>query len=173
MKLLGKAIVLLVVMLPLSAIPQTTEPLRVGTIAEIFLARADADGKAGEAAQSFSVTDIPIYCVVRFTEPTVADVRMDLVAANVPGVKAESKVVSIRYITKEDEDRVHFSGKPHGNWVAGKYRVDVFIGDKKVRNIEFDIKASPAETANPSTVKPKTPSRKIVKRSTIAERYAF
>lgn len=142
-------------------------------IADVFLAKADADGKAGERAQHFVVTDIPIYCVVRLHTPGVASFKMDFVAADVPGVKAGSKVVSISYTTKDNEDLVNFSGRPHGNWVAGKYRVDVFIGSKKVRNIEFEIKSSPAESANPTTVKPKAPSRKIVKRTNIAERYVF
>jgi len=173
MKLLGKALVLLAVFVPLTAKSQAAEPTRKSTIAEIFLARANADGKAGDAAENFVITDIPIFCVVRFTSPGVAAVKMDLIALNVPGVKGESRVVSTTYTTKETEDRVNFSGRPKGNWVPGRYRADVFVGEKKVRTIEFEIKNSPTESANPTAPQPKTPVRKIVKRATIAERYAI
>lgn len=137
-------------------------------IAEIYLAKPNADGKAGEAAEQFTTTDIPIFCVVRLYAPGVAAVKMDFIAAKVPGVKPESKVVSTSYTTKENEDRVNFTGKPHGFWVAGKYRVDIFIGDKKVRNIEFEIKPSSSEAQKP-VVKP---SKKPSKRSTSSDRVA-
>ena len=94
---------------------------------------------------------------------------MDFVAAKVPGVKPETKVVSTSYTTKENEDRVNFSGRPDGQWVAGKYRVDIFVGEKKVRNIEFEIKPSTAEADKPSTIKP---TRKPSKRSTSTDQVA-
>lgn len=172
MRLFGKALILIAALMPLTANSQESDRVETVPIAEIFLARANAEGKAGDVAQDFLVTDIPIFCVVRFTAPTVAAVKMDLVAINVPGVKGEVKVVSTTYTTKQTEDRVNFSGRPHGNWVAGRYRADVFVGDKKVRTIEFEIKSSPTEGATPAAPKPKTPIRKIVRRPTVAERYA-
>ena len=122
-------------------------------IAEIFLAKANIDGKAGDAAENFIVSDVPIYCVVRFVSPGVASVKMDLIAANVPGVKPGTRVVSTSYTTKAEEDRVNFRGRPHGLWVAGKYRAEIYISDKKVRNIEFDIKAASTEAEKPSLPK--------------------
>ena len=139
-----------------------TEPI----IAEIFLAKQDAQGKVGEPAEQFLVTDVPIFCFVRLYAPGVAAVRMDFIAANVPGVKPGRPIVSTSYTTKENEDRVSFTGRPQGQWVAGKYRVDVFIGDKKVRNIEFEIKPTTAEAEKPSTTKP---SRKPAKRTTSSD----
>jgi hypothetical protein len=141
-------------------------------LAEAFLAKKGVDGKAGEPASNFFVTDIPIFCVVRLSAPGIASVRMDFIAADVPGVKPGSKVVSTTYTTKEAEDRVNFSGRPHGLWVAGKYRVDIFIGPKKVSNIEFEIKATPGEVAKPSVKKSTSPTRKPLKKSTAADRYA-
>lgn len=142
-------------------------------IAEIFLAKSNSDGRAGEAATEFLVTDIPIFCVVRFTSPGVADVSIDLIAANVPGVERDSKVVSIAYTTKENEDRVNFSGRPQDEWVAGSYRVDVFLGRKVVRRIDFEIKATRTETADPVYVTPKRTDRKILKRRSVADRFAL
>ena len=138
-------------------------------ISAIFLAKADANGRAGEAAETFLVTDVPIFCVVKLYSPGVALVKMDFVAAKVPGVKPETKVVSTSYTTKEYEDRVNFSGRPDGQWVAGKYRVDIFVGEKKMRNIEFEIKPSTAEADKPSTIKP---TRKPSKRSTSTDQVA-
>jgi len=144
----------------------------VSELAEAFLAKKGIDGQAGEPAANFLVTDIPIFCVVRLASPGVASVRLDFIAANVAGVKPESKVVSLRYVTKDAEDRVNFSSKPHGLWVAGKYRIDIFVGTKKVSAIEFEIRPVPGEVATPATKKSTTPSRKPVKRSTAADKYA-
>jgi hypothetical protein len=141
-------------------------------LAEVFLAKKGVDGQAGERAANFLVTDIPIFCVVRLPSPGVATVRLDFIAAKVPGVKPESKVVSLRYVTKEAEDRVNFSSKPQGLWVPGTYRVDVFVGTRKVSNIEFEIRAVPGEVAKPSTIKPSPTTRKPVKRSTAADALA-
>lgn len=138
-------------------------------IAEIYLAKQDADGKAGEPTEQFLVTDVPIFCVVRLYAPGVAAVKMEFIAAKVPGVKPDSKVVSSSYTTKENEDRVNFTGRPQGQWVAGKYRVDVFIGDKKVRNIDFEIKPASSEAQKPVLTKP---PRKPAKRSTSSDGYS-
>ncbi|MFL6467198.1 MAG: hypothetical protein ACJ72Z_04485 [Pyrinomonadaceae bacterium] len=139
-------------------------------ISEIFLAKANDEGRAGEAAEHFLVTDVPIFCVVKLYAPGVALVKMDFVASKVPGVKPESRIVSTSYTTKENESRVNFSGSPDGLWVAGKYRVDIFIDGKKVRNIEFEIKPSSAEADKPNLKRPST--RKPSKRSTSADRVA-
>ncbi len=142
-------------------------------IAEVFLAKANTEGLAGEPAENFMVSDVPIFCVVRLHSSGVAAVKMDLVATKVPGVKPDTKVVSISYTTKSNEDRVNFSGKPHDIWTAGMYRVDIYVGEKKVRIIEFEIKSSPTETAKPAIEKPRAPSRKPARRPTVAETFAY
>ena len=115
-------------------------PASVG-IADIYLAKDNGSGHAGEAAKTFLPTDIPIYCVVQLDSTSGASVRMILVAESVPGVKAETRVVSTSYITKNGEDRVNFYGKPYGNWVPGKYRADIFVNDVQVTNLTFEIVA--------------------------------
>jgi hypothetical protein len=164
-----KVVLFLGLLLSLSGIsfaqPAVDTPAPI--IDEIFLAKAGADGKAGEAAEQFNITDVPIFCVVRLHTPGVASVKMDLIAANVAGVKPGSKVVSTSYTTRADEDRVNFKGRPQGLWVVGRYRVDIYVDDKKVRNIEFDIKSTSTEAGKPST--PKPPSRKPSKRTTSSD----
>jgi hypothetical protein len=66
---------------------------------------------------------------------------MNLVAANVPGVKAETKVVSASYTTKDGQNRVNFYGKPDGKWTPGKYRADIFVDGRLAKNVAFEIKA--------------------------------
>ncbi len=121
-------------------------------VSEIYLAKDDGSGKAGDQATSFVTTDVPIYCVVHLESPTSVTVRMNLVAVAVLGVKAETQVVSTSYTTKGKEDRVNFSGRPAGPWVAGRYRVDVFVDDRPAVSREFavqkPIQAKP--TSNPS-----------------------
>ncbi len=154
-----------------AAAQEADDPTGAG-IAEVFLAKSDAEGRAGEPAANFSVTDIPIFCVVRLHGPGVAVVKLDFIAAKVAGVKPESRVVSISYTTKETEDRVNFSGKPHGLWVPGKYRVDIFVGNRKVKDISFEIKGTATEAVKPGNEKPPPARRKFVKRQTTSDRLA-
>jgi hypothetical protein len=109
---------------------------------EIYLAKDDGTGKAGEEATSFVTTDVPIYCVVQLDSPTPVTVTMNLIAVAVPGVKGGTRVVSTSYTTRDNQNRVNFSGRPAGEWVAGRYRVDIFIGDKAVASREFAVQKS-------------------------------
>lgn len=106
---------------------------------EIYLAKDDGSGKAGDEANAFVTTDIPIYCVVMLSTATPVKVQMNLVAVAVAGVKAETKVVSTSYTTRDNENRVNFTGRPSGQWVPGRYRVDIFVEDKQVMSREFAI----------------------------------
>jgi hypothetical protein len=111
-------------------------------IEEVYLAKDDGNGKAGDQVTEFQATDIPIYCVVLLESSTSAIVKMHFVAVNVTGVKPETKVVTASYTTKNGQNRVNFTGRPDGKWTPGKYRVDLFLDGKKAKGIEFEIKGS-------------------------------
>jgi len=130
-------------------------------IQEIYFAKDDGTGKAGEQATSFITTDVPIYCVVLLDSAEPTTVKMNLVAVAVPGVRPDTKVVSTSYTTRDNEDRVNFTGRPAGEWVAGRYRVDIFVGNKAVVSREFAVqKASQAKPVNrPIRTKPPEGSR--------------
>ena len=139
-------------------------PKTVG-IEQLYLAKDDGTGKAGDPSSEFFTTDIPIFCVVVLDSNQPVSVKMNLVVVNVPGVRSETKVVSTRYLTKNNEDRVNFSGNPHGLWTAGKYRVEIYIDDKLARKQEFDIRGSKTPINNSAGFQPRTsvkprPSRK-------------
>ena len=134
---------------------------------EIYLAKDDGTGKAGDEATSFVTTDVPIYCVVLLESALPTTVMMNLVAVAVPGVKADTKVVSSSYTTKDDQDRVNFTGKPAGQWVAGRYRVDIFVGGVPVISREFAVQKAVQVPAKP-IAKPVTP--KATDRTRIAGR---
>jgi len=129
-------------------------------VAEIYLARDNGAGQAGEEATSFVTTDVPIYCVVQLDSSVPVTVRMNLVAVAVAGVKAQTRVVSSTYTTRNDENRVNFTGRPSGRWVPGRYRVDIFIGDKPVLSREFavqqDLQAKPVSKPSNSRTSVKT-----------------
>lgn len=122
-------------------------PVAAG-IENAFLAKANDDGKAGEPAGVFATDDVPIFCVVRLDSLRAVTVKLVLVAVKVPGVKAGSNVVSISYKTNGMQDRVDFEGRPDGNWVAGSYRADIYLDNKKAKAIDFDI-GTPAKPATP------------------------
>jgi hypothetical protein len=126
---------------------------------DVYLARDDGKGQAGEAAIVFRTTDIPIHCVVQLDSTTPATVKMNLVAENVAGVKADTKVVSTSYITKDGENRVNFSGKPLGKWAPGKYRAEIFVDGKLSKNLSFEIKDPISATGGVGSFQPRKSTR--------------
>ena len=129
-------------------------PKSVG-VEQLYLAKDDGTGKAGDPATDFITTDIPIFCVVVLDSNQPVTVKMNLVVVNVPGVRTETRVVSTRYTTKENEDRVNFSGNPHGLWTAGKYRVDIYIDDKLVKKQDLEIRSLKTPIKNATSFQPK------------------
>jgi hypothetical protein len=155
------SIIFLCLFFALSALGQTPEqtpPTGNETVGveEIYLAKDNGEGKAGDAATNFLTTDIPIFCVVQLNSLKPTTVKMNFIAAKVAGVKAETKVVSVSYKTNGKQNRVNFTGKPDGNWIAGSYRVDIFIDGKLAGSRELEIQKS--ATANPAvkSFQPKT-----------------
>ena len=122
-----------------SVLAQTPPPASPA-IEEVYLAKDNGEGKAGEQVTEFRTTDTPIYCVVLLDTAAATVVKMNFVAVSVRGVKAETKVVTASYTTKENQNRVNFSGRPDGKWTPGKYRVDLYLDGKLVTNVEFEIK---------------------------------
>ena len=131
-----------------------------GKVEDVYLARDNGEGKAGDVAESFLTSDVPIHCIVMLTgfEPTA--VKMLLVAVKVQGVKPESRVVSAAYTTSQGQDRVFFSGRPDGAWVPGTYRIDIFVADKKERSVSFEIKGGSAPAASSKFAPAKPVKRK-------------
>ena len=128
-------------LLGVAAFGQADQPKAVGGIEEVYLAKDDGNGKAGEQVLEFWTTDVPIYCVVLLESGTSTVVKMNFVAVGVAGVKPETKVVTASYTTKDGQNRVNFSGRPEGKWTPGKYRVDLFLDGKKTSEVEFHIKS--------------------------------
>lgn len=132
-------------------------------VEEVYLAKDDGNGKVGEQVSEFGTSDIPIYCVVLLDSTERVTVKMILVAVSVTGVKADTKVVTASYITKEGQNRVNFTGRPDGKWTPGKYRVDIFLNGKIAKNVEFEIKGGRVNTtaakffSPPETPKPTPP----------------
>lgn len=111
-------------------------------VEEVYLAKDDGKGKAGEQVTEFRIDDVPIYCVVLLDTNAKVTVKMNFVAVRVAGVKPETKVVTASYTTKETQNRVNFTGRPEGKWTPGRYRVDLFLDGKAASNLEFDITSS-------------------------------
>jgi hypothetical protein len=126
-------------------------PVALGGISEAYLAKDSGDGTAGNAATEFETNDIPIYCVVMLDSDEAVTVKMELIAVDVKGVRAESKVITTGYTTKRGETRVDFTGRPDGRWTPGKYRVDLFINGVRSEDLPFTIKGETKSTAEPKS----------------------
>lgn len=147
-------------------VAQEADGTKKTEVAEIYLAKDDGTGNAGEEAEDFVTTDVPIYCVVQLNSDQPVTVKMNLVAVSVAGVRAETKVVSTSYLTKEKQNRVNFSGKPYGNWVAGKYRADIFINDALAASRSFMVQklVVPKDAVRPSPKTPTPPRARVARR---------
>lgn len=134
-------------------------------VEEVSLARSDGSGKPGETTDKFLTTDVPIHCFIQLDSEKPATVKMILVAVKAVGLKPESKIVTVSYTTKNNQNQVNFNASPNGNWAAGDYRADVYVDGKLIKSRAFSIEKSPKEiekTAPPIT---KTPApRKNVKK---------
>ena len=142
-------------------------------IPEIILAKGDGLGKMGQPTTEFLPTDVPIYCIIQLDTSDPVTVRMNLVAVSVAGVRPETRVVSTVYTTKDMENRVDFTGRPAGLWVAGKYRVDVFLNNKPAGSKEFtvdkaakDANSIPREAISPRPAPTAKPAKAIRRAST-------
>lgn len=134
------------------------------SVDDVYLARDDGEGKAGEVTSIFTPNDIPIHCIVVLAKPDPAAVRMNFVAVKVNGVKPDSRVVSASFATVQGQDRVFFTGKPHGRWTAGSYRIDVFVNDKLEKSVDFEVKGGRLPAASnfiPVKTRPRKPLKKI------------
>lgn len=159
--------ILISVLISVISVSGQTEPAGPGSgVEEIYLARDDGKGKAGEQVTEFKITDVPIYCVVLLESNAKAVVKMNFVAVAVAGVKPDTKVVTASYTTKDGQNRVNFTGRPEGTWTPGKYRVDLFLDGKLVRSLEFTIRgntrameASYVQTPEPSSRPAKRPAK--------------
>jgi hypothetical protein len=131
-------------------------------VEQIFLAKDNGEGNVGEAVEGFLTTDIPIFCVVQLNSTTPATVKMILRAVDVTGVKAETNVITVSYKTNGRQNRVNFTGRPEGNWTAGRYRIDIFIDDKSAGSQAFEIVRDPLEPGKKAipVSKPETPKAK-------------
>ncbi len=114
-------------------------------VEEIYLAKDNGEGLAGDLAKSFYTTDIPIHCIVKLNSFKSATVKMNFIAVKVLGVKPETKVISINYKTNGEQSQVNFTGKPDKVWIAGNYRIDILIDDKPAQSLDFEIQKSPLE----------------------------
>lgn len=143
-------------------------PIPPPAIEEVYLARDNGEGKAGDQVTEFRTTDVPIYCVILLESTAKTVVKMNFVAVSVSGVKPETKVVTVSYTTAEGQNRVNFTGRPDGKWTPGKYRVDLFLNGKIARNVEFEIKGA-GGNVNTSAAKyfrpPDKPKAQQIKRS--------
>lgn len=124
-------------------------------IENLYLARDDGKGKVGETAQNFFTNDIPIHCVVQLDSLKPVTVKMVFVAVKVNGVKPETKVITTKYTTNGQQSEVSFTGKPDKFWIAGNYRIDIFIEEKQAKSVEFEILKNPQQVEKEKSVSPK------------------
>lgn len=125
-------------------------------VQEISLARDDGSGKPGETAENFNVTDRRIYCIIQLDSEKSVAVKMIFVAAKAERLKPETKIVTVSYTTKENDNGVTFNATPRGVWAAGEYRVDIYIDNKLAKSKKFEIGKATNEASKDKLPAPKS-----------------
>jgi hypothetical protein len=136
---------------------QTTETTEKTTVnvENIALMRDDGEGNPGAETEIFKTTDFPIHCQITLDSVKSSTVKMILVAVAVSGLKAETKIMTVNYKTNGEQNIVNFRGSPQNVWLAGKYRVDIFVDNRLAGNKEFTIEKSGASSAGQTNFSPK------------------
>jgi hypothetical protein len=146
-------IITIISLLASAAVHAQADGLKTPAVEDLYLAKDNGSGKAGEPVSEFSSSDVPIYCVVLLDGPAKVTVKMNFVAVGVRGMKPETKVVTATYTTKEGQNRVNFTGRPETDWPPGRYRVDIFLDGKAAKTVEFDINAAGTSVGGNNTAK--------------------
>lgn len=153
----------------LSVLAQTTaenkNPPAV-SVEEIYLARDDGKGNPGATVEKFSVKDRPIYCIIQLNTEKPVTVKMIFVAAKASRLKPETKIITVSYTTKENENGVTFNASPEGLWMAGEYRIDVYINDKLAKSRTFEI-GNPAIEPSKDKLQQPPPTKSFVPRKKV------
>lgn len=134
-------------------------------VEQISLARDDGSGKAGEAANVFMTTDVPIHCSVQLASAKSVLVKLNFIAVKAIGLKSETNVVSVSYKTNGKHNIVNFNASPETVWTAGAYRIDILIDGKLSKSLEFEIKKSPKEISKEKQSPPKIKPQPRAKRT--------
>lgn len=136
------------------------------SVGEILLTRDSGNTKAGDADDKFTTTDIPIHCFIQLDSSKPTTLKMNLIAVRAAGLKPETKIVTISYTTKENENQVNFNASPNGVWAAGDYRVDIFVDGKLAKSRSFEIEKSLKEIKKEKPITPKLLApRKSIKKT--------
>lgn len=137
--------------------PPAPKAKAVVSIENILLMRDDGDGNADEETAVFKQTDVPIHCRIFLDSFIPTTVKMNLIATDVKGLKAESELFTVSYKTNGEQNIVTFRGSPDNIWPAGKYRIDVFVDEKLAGNKEFEIQQTePVPASRTNFVSPKS-----------------
>lgn len=150
-----------------SQIAETNEDSEIN-VEEITLSRSDGNGEAGGTTDKFSTTDVPIRCFIQLDSEKPATVKMIITAVKAAGLKPESKIVTVSYTTKDNQNQINFTASPNGAWAAGSYRADIFINGKLNKSRPFEIEKSstaPEKKVAPKALAPRPKPIKKIKRN--------
>ncbi len=130
-------------------------------VESIALMRDDGRGNPGDETEFFKTTDIPVHFQIQINSFAPVTFKMTLAAADVKSLKAGTKILTVSYKTNGEQNIVNFKGSPKTVWLAGKYRVEIFIDGKAAGNKEFEISAaSPAQNNKKMNLTPPKPNTK-------------
>ena len=128
-------------LLAVSTFGQTAETVDDNKVKveSITLMRDDGAGEPGDETENFKTTDRPIHVQIQLDSLNSVTVKMIMAAVEVKGLKTGTKILTVNYKTNGEQNIVTFNGSPKTVWLAGKYRIEVYIDGKIAGNKEFEI----------------------------------
>lgn len=119
--------------------PEASPALATVEIAGIHMTHDNGAGEPGDEADTFRPSERILHCVINLS-------------SNQPGTKITFKWIAIdsgdstdhllkemEYVTKGSEARVHADWTRHEDWIAGDWKVDVYLNDRLARSVAFTI----------------------------------
>lgn len=95
------------------------------------------NGKAVSVVKNFKPTNLKFHCVAELNRTASVTARGVWYAVDAGGMR-NFKIVEAS-LPKQLADQLHFNASLPRPWPTGKYRIDIYINNKKARSVPFSV----------------------------------
>ena len=113
----------------------------------VTIAKKDAEGNIVENPKQITPKDAPLFCYIDLNEPKPTLIQIQVLNKKVKGLRPNSKFVTLKYKTKQEDGGATFTLKPKDKWATGTYLIKVFLDGNEVESREFVVSVKKAKTS--------------------------
>jgi hypothetical protein len=108
-------------------------------IKEIYMAKDDGSGQAGDHTSTFSPGDRTIHCVATLKEAKAGtEMKFSWWIVDADGTQ-NKKIKDIDYTTKTLENIIHGHLSLPQDWPKGKYKVEVYVNGNLDKTVNYTV----------------------------------